>query len=63
MVDEPVEDDEAPVDEKPTEDKTEDEDGKVEEEKEEDKPKTKKIEKTTWDWERLNDSKPIWMRK
>lgn len=35
----------------------------VEEEKEESKPKTKKIEKTVWDWEILNDSKPIWTRK
>lgn len=34
----------------------------VEEEKE-DKPKTKKVEKTTWDWELLNDAKPIWTRK
>ncbi|XGW29060.1 hypothetical protein V3C99_008676 [Haemonchus contortus] len=37
------------------------EDGAVEEEKEE--KKTKKIEKTTWDWERVNNVKPIWMRK
>ena len=33
----------------------------MEEEKEE-KPKTKKVEKTTWDWELLNDIKPIWTR-
>ncbi|KAK0398185.1 hypothetical protein QR680_002461 [Steinernema hermaphroditum] len=38
------------------------EDGQVEEEKEE-KPKTKKVEKTVWDWERVNNVKPIWMRK
>ncbi|EPB67723.1 Hsp90 protein [Ancylostoma ceylanicum] len=37
------------------------EDGAVEEEKEE--KKTKKVEKTTWDWERVNNVKPIWMRK
>nr|QWV59567.1 heat shock protein 90-3 [Lasioderma serricorne] len=43
-------------------DKGEDEDAAVEEEKEE-KPKTKKVEKTVWDWELLNDSKPIWTRK
>ena len=34
----------------------------MEDEKEE-KPKTKKVEKTTWDWELVNDMKPIWMRK
>lgn len=39
-----------------------DEDVAVEEEKEE-KPKTKTVEKTTWDWEVLNDAKPIWTRK
>ncbi|KAF7271412.1 hypothetical protein GWI33_015698 [Rhynchophorus ferrugineus] len=38
------------------------EDAAVEEEKE-DKPKTKKVSKTVWDWELLNDSKPIWTRK
>ncbi|XP_067127031.1 endoplasmin isoform X2 [Centruroides vittatus] len=42
----------------------EDEDAKIEEETEkEEKPKTKKVEKTTWDWELINDSKPIWTRK
>lgn len=56
-VDEPVE--EEP---KTEETKTEDEDGKVEEVKDE-APKTKKVEKTTWDWERVNNMKPIWMRK
>ncbi|XP_017782357.1 PREDICTED: endoplasmin [Nicrophorus vespilloides] len=44
------------------EDKVDDE-AAVEEEKEEDKPKTKKVDKTIWDWELLNDSKPIWTRK
>ncbi|KAI4461375.1 heat shock protein 90 family member [Holotrichia oblita] len=43
---------------------TGDEDAAVEEEEaEEDKPKTKKVDKTIWDWELLNDSKPIWTRK
>ena len=42
----------------------EDEDAKVEEDKEEEKkPKTKKVEKTVWDWEILNGAKPIWLRK
>merc|ERR1719204_3051904 len=27
------------------------------------KPKTKKVEKTTWDWELCNEAKPIWTRK
>lgn len=64
-VEEPIEDDEeeAPVEEK--EPKEEDEDGAVEEEKEEEQkePKTKKVDKTTWDWELCNQSKPIWTRK
>merc|ERR1712079_411775 len=39
--------------------------GAVEEEKEDEekKPKTKKVQKTTWDWELINDHKPIWTRK
>ncbi|XP_071442750.1 endoplasmin [Hetaerina americana] len=56
-VEEPIEEEEK--DEQPED---EDDDAKVEEEKE-DKPKTKKVEKTVWDWEVLNDSKPIWTRK
>ncbi|XP_023932276.1 endoplasmin [Lingula anatina] len=67
MVDEPIEEEEEKKDEaaeeKKDEDEDEEEEGKVEEEKEEDKPKTKKVEKTTWDWELLNSSKPIWTRK
>ena len=44
--------------------KDEDDDAAVEEEKEEeDKPKTKKVQKTTWDWELINNHKPIWTRK
>ncbi|CAO1425047.1 unnamed protein product [Diamesa serratosioi] len=58
---------EVPVDEekpeKPENDNTDDEDGKVEEDADEDKPKTKKVSKTVWDWELMNDSKPIWTRK
>ncbi|KAK7794309.1 hypothetical protein R5R35_007692 [Gryllus longicercus] len=62
QVEEPIDDEEAPQkDEK--EEATEEDDAKVEEEKQEDKPKTKKIDKTVWDWEVLNDSKPIWTRK
>ncbi|XP_004523400.1 endoplasmin homolog [Ceratitis capitata] len=41
-----------------------DEEAKVEEESEDDvKPKTKKVSKTIWDWQLINDSKPIWTRK
>merc|ERR1712045_618017 len=61
-VEEPIEVEEA---EKSDEDEKtdEDEDAAVEEEKDEDKPKTKKVEKTTWDWVLVNESKPIWTRK
>jgi len=39
---------------------SDDEDAAVEEEKE---PEiTKKVEKTTWDWDLVNDAKPIWTR-
>jgi len=66
-VDEPIEDEEE-EDSKEEEDvvKDEDEEGAVEEEKEDEeekKPKTKKVSKTTWDWELCNESKPIWTRK
>jgi len=57
-VEEPVDEDEA---EKEDEAEVEDEDAKVEEEKEE--KKTKKVEKTVWDWELMNDTKPLWQRK
>jgi heat shock protein beta len=41
-----------------------DDDVKVEDESEtEKKPKTKKVSKTVYDWELMNDSKPIWTRK
>ena len=38
----------------------EDEEAQVEDEAE---PKTKEVEKTVWDWELLNDMKPIWTLK
>merc|ERR1712159_141919 len=72
-VEEPVEeteeekkDDEEKKDEEKTDEKKEDDDdeAKVEEDKEDEKkPKTKKVEKTVWDWELLNGAKPIWLRK
>ncbi|XP_058790757.1 endoplasmin-like [Phymastichus coffea] len=46
------------VEDKKTE---EDEDAKVEEDNED--KKKKKVNKTVWDWELLNDSKPIWTLK
>jgi heat shock protein beta len=46
--------------EEPQETEEKSEDGAVEEEKE---PKTKSVEKTVWDWEKINSVKPIWMRK
>merc|ERR1712227_456386 len=68
-VEEPIEEDEEEAEETPAEDEekkdeTEDEEGTVEEDTEEEKkPKTKKVEKTTWDWELCNEAKPIWTRK
>lgn len=47
---------------KPT-DEDEDEVVVEEEQEEEKKPKTKKVTKTVWDWEIMNDSKPIWTKK
>uniref|UniRef100_A0A8C7V1M5 Endoplasmin n=1 Tax=Oncorhynchus mykiss TaxID=8022 RepID=A0A8C7V1M5_ONCMY len=48
---------EEPIEDTEVKDDTEDE---VEVEEEEDKPK--KVEKTVWDWELMNDVKPIWTR-
>lgn len=54
---------EEPIEEEPKEKPAEgDDDAQVEDVKEE-KPKTKKVEKTTWDWQLVNNLKPIWMRK
>ncbi|KAK4875790.1 hypothetical protein RN001_012212 [Aquatica leii] len=62
-VEEPIEDEDE-VSKAAKDDVEKDEaEAEVEEEKEEEKPKTKKVEKTVWDWEVLNDSKPIWTRK
>merc|ERR1711915_7689 len=65
-VEEPIEEDEDEEEVKDdAEPKEEDEEGTVEEDKDEveKKPKTKKVDKTTWDWELCNQSKPIWTRK
>ncbi|XP_072257252.1 endoplasmin [Pyxicephalus adspersus] len=58
-VEEPIDEEEAKEEEK---DEETDEEAAVEEEDEEKKPKTKKVEKTIWDWELMNDIKPIWQR-
>ncbi|KYO36449.1 hypothetical protein Y1Q_0024190 [Alligator mississippiensis] len=58
-VEEPIDEEEAK--EKEEKEETDDE-AAVEEEEEEKKPKTKKVEKTVWDWELMNDIKPIWQR-
>lgn len=66
QVEEPLDDDEITKDdEADKEDKidADEDDAKVEEASDEEKPKTKKVDKTIWDWEILNDSKPIWTRK
>lgn len=56
------EDDEDKPEKKDVEDKEDEEDdAKVEEDTDEKKPK--KVDKTVWDWELLNDSKPIWTQK
>ena len=63
QVEEPIEEE---VQDKKEEVKSqdEDEDVKVEEDKEEEKkPKTRKVDKTTWDWRLINTAKPIWQRK
>nr|XP_032827556.1 endoplasmin isoform X2 [Petromyzon marinus] len=58
-VEEPIEEEE----EEAKEEKADDSDDDVEvEEEDEKKPKTKKVEKTIWDWELMNDIKPIWQR-
>jgi heat shock protein beta len=58
---------EVPVEDTATETTTKapdaDDEAKVEEAKDESKPKTKKVDKTIWDWELMNQAKPIWQRK
>ena len=60
---EPIEeDDEIPTE--PMVDEQDDEDAAVEEEDEDDVvPKSKKVDKTVWDWTLINNNKPLWTRK
>jgi len=66
-VEEPVEEEEEEKkDEMKDEEKKTEEDGDVETVEDEEKettPKTKKVSKTTWDWVKQNDAKPIWTKK
>lgn len=65
-VKEEVADDEAAAEEKKVDDekKKSDDDAAVEDDKEDEKKsKTKTIDKTVWDWDLMNESKPIWQRK
>ncbi|TRY64661.1 hypothetical protein DNTS_028693 [Danionella cerebrum] len=57
-VEEPIEEEAEAEKEEATEEEAEVE----EEDEDKDKPKTKKVEKTVWDWELMNDIKPIWQR-
>lgn len=62
-------DEDKPVKEDDTSDQSssssddEEDDTKVEEDSDVDEKKPKKVDKTMWDWELLNDSKPIWTLK
>lgn len=58
-VEEPIEEEEEAEAEK---EETAEEAEVEEEDEDKDKPKTKKVEKTVWDWELMNDIKPIWQR-
>uniref|UniRef100_A0A8C5SR34 Endoplasmin n=1 Tax=Laticauda laticaudata TaxID=8630 RepID=A0A8C5SR34_LATLA len=53
---------EEPLEDEDVKDKETDDEAAVEEEEEEKKPKTKPVQKTVWDWELMNDIKPIWQR-
>lgn len=61
----PVEDDSVVDDDETTTTTTEkpDDDDAVTEKPKEEKKKTKKVEKTVYEWERINVAKPIWQRK
>ncbi|XP_076299959.1 heat shock protein 90 Gp93 [Lasioglossum baleicum] len=69
QVDEEEDDDEKPIKEDESkkeeldEDKVSDEEDDAKVEDAEEEKKTKKVDKTVWDWELLNDSKPIWTMK
>ncbi|XP_026582362.1 endoplasmin [Pseudonaja textilis] len=53
---------EEPLEDEDVKDKDETDEEAAVEEEEEKKPKTKPVQKTVWDWELMNDIKPIWQR-
>jgi len=59
-VEEPVDEDEEKAEDEVKDGETDD-DVKVEDEDDE-KPKVKMVDKTVYDWEAMNDNKPIWLR-
>merc|ERR1719474_1902192 len=61
-VEESIEDEAEKAQEDEDKPKDEDEDAAVEDDNEDEK-KTKKVEKTVWDWLLMNESKPIWTKK
>lgn len=66
VVKEEIPDDDAAADDKKTDEteKKTDDDAAVEDDKEEEKKaKTKTVDKTVWDWDLMNESKPVWQRK
>lgn len=62
-VEEPIEEEKEEKSDKADDAKDPEADVEVEEAEDEKKPKTKKVSKTVWNWEKQNDAKPIWMRK
>ncbi|KAM0047111.1 Endoplasmin [Helianthus debilis subsp. tardiflorus] len=56
------EDDSSDDEEKQSTEGEEKEDEDTDKEEDEDKPKTKTVKETTYEWERLNDVKAIWLR-
>jgi len=62
-VEESIEDEVEKAADEEEEKKDEDEDAAVEDEADEADKKTKKVEKTVWDWLLMNESKPIWTKK
>jgi len=61
-VEESIEDEAEKAQEDEDKPKDEDEDAAVEDDNEDEKA-TKKVEKTVWDWQLMNESKPIWTKK
>ena len=54
---------EVPVEDEASAKKEDTEDEATVEEAKDEKAKTKKVDKTVWDWELMNQAKPLWQRK